>query len=176
MSITPVLQVVGYKNSGKTTTACRLIEYFAQRGLKVGSIKHDAHDFEVDYPGKDTWRHREAGASAVAISSKDKTAYMEQVGTSLEDLISRMSHMELIVVEGYKFSDYPKIVLLRDEQDLPLLDQTKEIVAIYSWFSYHHPTIPVVPMNDIETLINLLNKFLCEKHGGQYEKLCNCKG
>jgi molybdopterin-guanine dinucleotide biosynthesis adapter protein len=177
MNATPVIQVVGYKNSGKTSITCDLIKRFSGAGVKVGSIKHDAHDFEMDHPGKDTWKHREAGAVAVAISSKDKTAFIEQYGTSLDDLVARMSHLDLIVVEGYKFSSYPKIVLLRNENDLSLLDETTNVMAVGSWIPYTHPTIPVVSIEDKDKLFEISSKFLCARYrGDKYEKFCNCEG
>ncbi|RXT05839.1 molybdopterin-guanine dinucleotide biosynthesis protein B [Ammoniphilus sp. CFH 90114] len=155
-----VIQIVGYKNSGKTTTSCEMIRRFSELGWKVGSIKHDAHDFEVDYPGKDTWLHREAGAQIVAISSKDKTAIMEQQSSSLDDLLTRMSGVDLVIVEGYKFESYPKVVLLRNEGDLPLLDQANEIIAVSTWFPYQHPILPVVEKDQYEQLFQIISDFL----------------
>jgi len=163
-----ILQVVGYKNSGKTTTSCKLIEQFVKLGWKVGSIKHDAHNFEVDYPGKDTWLHREAGASVVAISSQQKTAIMEQRATPLEELIERVQGVDIIVIEGYKFESYPKIVLLRNEGDIPLIQETSGILAISSWFPYEHPSIPVVDKDNFDNLFTIINHHVQEKMGGKH--------
>jgi molybdopterin-guanine dinucleotide biosynthesis adapter protein len=156
MSSIPVIQVVGYKNSGKTTLTCELIRGLSGKGLKVGSIKHDAHDFEVDYPGKDTWQHREAGAIVVAINSRYKTAIMEQRGTTLQDLIGRIHGVDVVMVEGYKFAGYPKIVILKDERDISLLSETTGIIAIASWFSFQHETIPVVRHDDYKTMLEIV--------------------
>ncbi|WP_134704093.1 molybdopterin-guanine dinucleotide biosynthesis protein B [Ammoniphilus sp. YIM 78166] len=151
-----VIQVVGFKNSGKTTTSCEMIRRFSQMGWKVGSVKHDAHHFEVDYPGKDTWLHREAGAEVVAITSQHKTAIMEQRTTTLTSLLERMTGIDIVIVEGYKFEHYPKVVLLRHEGDLSLLEQTSQILAIATWFPYSHPTIPVVGKDQFEPLFSIL--------------------
>lgn len=166
MKETYILQVVGYKNSGKTTTSCRFIERFVKLGWRVGSIKHDAHAFEIDHPGKDTWLHREAGASVVAITSQQKTAIMEQRHTPLEDLIPRVQGVDIIVIEGYKFEHYPKVVLLRNEGDLPLLQETTGILAISSWFPFKHPTIPVVDKSNFDELFTIINEHVQEKMEG----------
>ncbi|RKD21683.1 molybdopterin-guanine dinucleotide biosynthesis protein B [Ammoniphilus oxalaticus] len=161
-----IIQVVGYKNSGKTTTCCKIIERFVEQGWKVGSIKNDAHNFEVDHPGKDTWLHREAGASVVAITSKHKTAIMEQRPTRLEHLIERMDGIELVVIEGYKFENYPKVVLLRNESDLSLVEETTEIMAIASWFPYEHPSIPVVHIDQFPELFTIIYDYVQNEMGG----------
>ena len=162
-----ILQVVGYKNSGKTTTSCKLIESFVKLGWKVGSIKHDAHTFEVDYPGKDTWLHREAGASVVAITSQQKTAIMEQRSTPLGELIERMQGVDIIIVEGYKFEHYPKVVLLRKEEDIPLIQETSGILAISSWFPFEHSSIPVVDKDNFDDLFIIINDVVREKMEGE---------
>jgi len=154
--MTKVLQVVGYKNTGKTTLVCHIIKAFAEQGWKVGSIKHDAHEFEVDHEGKDTWKHREAGASVVAITSKSKTAIMENRPTSLEQLIERMHGLDLIIVEGYKSENYPKLVLVKDEPSSIITEEASNILAICSWIPLQHETLPVIDINDLESIIQLI--------------------
>jgi len=118
-----ILQVVGYKNAGKTTLACELVRHFAQRGWRVGTIKHDAHDFEPDVPGKDTWHHRQAGAYTTAIASPTRTAWSVEQTTGLDALIAAMNGqaVDLVVVEGFKTAPHAKIVLLRGADDADLL-------------------------------------------------------
>lgn len=159
-----VIQIVGYKNSGKTTTSCEIIQRFAEKGWKVGSIKHDAHRFEVDYPGKDTWLHREAGAEVVAITSQDRTAIMEQRPSSLQDLLERINGVDIVIVEGYKFESYPKVVLLRNEGDLPLLEQAQHVLAVSTWFPFHHPTLPVVEKDQYQQLFEIIECYIEKKH------------
>lgn len=157
-----VVQIVGFKNSGKTTTSCEMIRRLVESGWKVGSIKHDAHQFEVDYPGKDTWKHREAGASVVAITSQSKTAIMEQRPVSLQALLERIDGVDVVIVEGYKFADFPKVVIIRSKEDLHLLEETTEILAISSWFPYEHPTIPVFLKDEYEQIFHTILHHLNE--------------
>jgi molybdopterin-guanine dinucleotide biosynthesis protein B len=170
MSDKAVIQVVGFKNSGKTTITCELIKRLTETGWKVGSIKHDAHHFEVDYPGKDTWLHRLAGAQVVAITSEDKTAIMEQRTTSLTDLLARIEDVDIVIVEGYKMEGYPKVVLLREENDIKLIDQATNIVAIAAWFPFNHPTIPVVSITETDQLFTIILGHI-NQFGGEYEKI-----
>ncbi|MBB6732065.1 molybdopterin-guanine dinucleotide biosynthesis protein B [Cohnella zeiphila] len=129
-----VIQVIGYKNSGKTTVVCRLVEVFKQAGLRVGTIKHDGHEFDIDAPETDTWKHRKAGADLVAITSAHRTATIENVPRSLQELVSRMESVDIVVAEGFKSEPYPKIVLLKQPEDLELLERASGAAAIMSWF------------------------------------------
>ncbi|WP_151736344.1 molybdopterin-guanine dinucleotide biosynthesis protein B [Paenibacillus tengchongensis] len=125
----PVCQIVGYKNSGKTTLICALLPYLSAHGCKVGVIKHDAHDFEADREHTDTWRHRQAGAAAVAITSPHRTALIEERRSTLTGLLAAMAPYDYVLVEGFKAAGYPKVVLLRTEQDLPLLEAPNAAAA-----------------------------------------------
>jgi molybdopterin-guanine dinucleotide biosynthesis protein B len=169
MDNSAIIQVVGYKNSGKTTLVCKLIRSLSAQGLSVGSIKHDAHQFEIDYPGKDTWLHREAGAAVVAITSQDKTAIMEQRSTTLEDILTRMDGMDVIIIEGYKFASYPKIVMVKDEAHLELLNQATNVIAIVSWIPYQHAEIPVISIQHTDQLVTKINRLVAIKQGGDHE-------
>jgi molybdopterin-guanine dinucleotide biosynthesis protein B len=108
-----VFAVVGYKKTGKTTLVCKLVSEFKQRGLRVGTVKHDVHQFQMDYPGTDTYKHREAGADAVAIASGSRwvlQAWPEEP-VPLADLLAAMRDVDVIIVEGYKQEHLPKIVI-----------------------------------------------------------------
>ncbi len=126
-----IIQIVGYKNSGKTTLACELIRTFAAEGRKVGTLKHDAHRFEPDPPDTDTWKHRRAGSSATAIVSPERTAWVLERSTPIEELVSQMEtrDLDVLIIEGFKSAPYPKIALIRDEADADLL-QLSNIVAV----------------------------------------------
>lgn len=119
----PIIQIVGYKNSGKTTLIARLVAMLHALNLRVAVIKHDVHGFEVDREGTDTYRHRQAGASAVAIVSPWRTAIVEERETPLADLIGHFQAYDLIIVEGFKREPYPKIVLIRSAEDEHLLTE-----------------------------------------------------
>lgn len=112
----PAIAIVGRHNSGKTTLIVKLIEELARRGRDVGSIKHHSHDrFEVDYPGKDSYRHREAGASETVIASPSKMARIRTLQRELEcsEIVGSMPGHDIIVVEGYRKSGLPTIELMR---------------------------------------------------------------
>lgn len=128
-----VCQIVGYKNSGKTALVCALIPFLQQEGKRVAVIKHDGHDYDMDHPGTDTWKHRQAGAMAVAITSAARTSVIEERGSSLQELIAGFSGYDYVLVEGFKQEAYPKIVLIRRQEDLELLQQTRNIAAIAAW-------------------------------------------
>lgn len=129
-----VCQIVGYKNSGKTTLICALIPLLQRRGCTVAVIKHDAHQYDMDHPGTDTWMQRQAGASAIAITSTSRTSVIEERGSSLSELISAFSGYDYVLVEGFKQeAAYPKIVLIQNEDDLQLLKMSKPVAAAAFW-------------------------------------------
>ena len=112
----PIVCIVGASNSGKTTFLEKLIPELCNRGYRVGTVKHDVHGFEMDKEGKDTWRHREAGASSVTISSPARVASIRNVETemSLEELVGHYFWQEdILLTEGYKRSRFPKIEIFR---------------------------------------------------------------
>lgn len=113
-----IINFVGKSNTGKTTLITKVISYITQQGYTVGVIKHDVHDFEIDHKEKDTYKHKEAGASTVIISNRKKYAVIKDVEeeASLEDLIELCQDKDLIIIEGYKKSPYDKIELLRKER------------------------------------------------------------
>lgn len=154
-----VLQIVGYSNSGKTTLLTKLIPLLEGAGIRVGVIKHDGgHDFEWDQPGKDTWRYREAGASLVAITSKTKTAIVEQKPQELSVLIQRLADAgaELVLVEGFKREDYPKLVLLRKPEDQELISIVSNLVGLVSWTDHGQPDVPFFDINDVANIAKLV--------------------
>ncbi|MBH5317562.1 molybdopterin-guanine dinucleotide biosynthesis protein B [Paenibacillus sp. GSMTC-2017] len=129
-----IVQIVGYKNTGKTTMVCRLTTYFKEASYRVGTIKRDAHDFQMDKPGTDTWLHQEAGAHITAISSSKRTAILKQNPDTLEQLISAMQgDVDVILIEGFKEASYPKIIMARNTSDLELLKTLLNPIALAYW-------------------------------------------
>jgi len=128
-----VIQVVGHKNTGKTTLVCRLTELLKQRNYKVGTVKSDAHDFTMDEPGTDTWRHQQAGADITAISSSRRSAILSNKPSSLAELLVHMQHVDIVLVEGFKRENHPKLVLVREEVDAGLLASLSHISAAVLW-------------------------------------------
>jgi molybdopterin-guanine dinucleotide biosynthesis protein B len=120
-----VLGIAGYSGSGKTTLLEKIIPLLKQHGLRVSVIKHAHHDFDIDRPGKDSFRHREAGAHEVMIASGHRWALMhelrQEVEPSLEELYTRLSPCDLVLVEGYKLSPIPKLEVHRTETNHALL-------------------------------------------------------
>jgi molybdopterin-guanine dinucleotide biosynthesis protein B len=151
-----VLQIVGYKNSGKTTLICQLIKQLSEKGLRVGTIKHDSHELRLDAQGTDTWKHSEAGAHTVAITSKKKTAIFKQQATPLSYLLTAMPEPDFILVEGFKHEHYPKILMIKKEDDLPLIDQLSNIIAIVSWIPLKSTRFPVWSVGRTEGLAEFL--------------------
>jgi molybdopterin-guanine dinucleotide biosynthesis protein B len=120
----------GWSGSGKTTLIEQLIPCFVRAGLKVSLIKHAHHSFDVDQPGKDSYRHREAGCTEVLVSSDRRWAQMHELRgapeVALEELIKRMSPCDLLLVEGYKAYPMPKLEVYREANGKPLLHPEDE--------------------------------------------------
>ena len=130
-----VCQVVGYKNSGKTTLVCALVERLKAKGFRVAVIKHDAHDFEMDHPGTDSYRHRAAGASAIALVSPRKTAVIREEEICLDELVNDFSSYDIILVEGFKQESYPKLVMVRRAEDRELIQNLSSVQGVVTWLS-----------------------------------------
>lgn len=108
-----VYGVTGWKNSGKTTLVERLVAEITGRGLTVSTVKHAHHGFDADHPGKDSYRHRAAGAAQVLVASRDRWALMSELrggeAPSLAELLARLDPVDLVLVEGYKRDRHPKM-------------------------------------------------------------------
>jgi len=132
-----VFGLAGWSGSGKTTLLTRLLPALIERGVSVSTIKHAHHAFDVDQPGKDSHRHREAGATEVMISSERRWALMHELRGDaeppLDQLLSRMSPVDLVIVEGFKRAAIPKLEIHRAAIGKPLLAlEDTNIVAIAS--------------------------------------------
>lgn len=132
-----VLGISGWSGSGKTTLLAELIPLLVARGVKVSTIKHAHHDFDIDTPGKDSYRHREAGAGEVLISSAKRYAIMHEhrgaAEPTLEELLTRLSPVDLVLVEGFKTSSHAKIEVWRAETGKPMLQPSDpNVIAVAS--------------------------------------------
>jgi len=132
----PIVSIVGKSDSGKTTLIEKLVPELTRRGYRIATVKHDVHGFEVDQEGKDSWRHKQAGAHTVVISSPKKVALIRDVekDLTLEEIREKLiQDVDLIVSEGYKKDVQPKIEIFRKEKHKELLC-TKEdnLIAIVS--------------------------------------------
>ncbi len=131
-----VFGVVGWKNAGKTGLMERLVTEITGRGHTVSTVKHAHHSFDVDHPGKDSFRHRMAGAREVLLASRNRFALMHELHGEAEpplaDLLGKLAPVDLVLVEGYKRDAHPKVEAFRAETNNPLIapdDPTIKAVA-----------------------------------------------
>lgn len=149
-----VYGVTGWKNTGKTGLVTRLVSHFAARGLHVSTIKHAHHSFDVDQPGRDSFRHREAGAREVIVASSERVAIMSELHDTpepgLDALLGRLSPADLVIVEGYKSAPHPKIETWRKAAGHParIAETNPTIRAIASDESLANPQLPSFDLDD----------------------------
>ncbi len=131
-----IFGIAGFSGSGKTTLIERVIPHLTARGLKVAVIKHTHHDFDMDHPGKDSWRAREAGATTVLLSSDHRTALLTEhrdTPPTLNDLLAQLPPCDLVLVEGYKREAILKLEVHRAETEQPwLFPDDPHILAVAS--------------------------------------------
>ena len=143
--------IAGYSGAGKTTLLEALIPIFVARGLRVSLIKHTHHDFDIDKPGKDSWRLREAGCAEVMLLSNRRWVLMHELRgeeePDLEAQLALFAPCDLVLIEGYKDAPYPKLEVYRAENAKPLLfgENPENIVALASDSAIELPTGVVVP-------------------------------
>lgn len=132
MTASRVFGITGWKNAGKTTLVERLVAEFVRRGWRVSTIKHAHHDVDVDQPGRDSYRHRSAGASEVAVVGGLRYAIMrEQAEAPLAEVLARLAPADLVLIEGYKREAHPKIEVRAGEAP-SLAAEDPNVVAIAS--------------------------------------------
>jgi molybdopterin-guanine dinucleotide biosynthesis protein B len=159
MSIPPIVSFVGKSNSGKTTLLEKVIRELKRRGYRVGTIKHDAHDFEMDRPGTDTWRHAQAGSDHVLISSPHKVASIRRVEQEMPllELAAQMPDVDIILTEGYKRGPAPKIEVSRRERSTSLICSPAELIAVVSDQHFDLP-IPQYGLDDAVGVADLIEE------------------
>ncbi len=156
----PVFSIVGSRsNVGKTTILCKIIEELKKRGYRVATIKHHRGDFEIDQPGKDTWKHAQAGADTVILSSPRKLAKIEKLEEeySLDDIISQIENVDIIITEGYKKEKKPKLEVIRKEISTQLVSKEEELFGIVTDFPLNN-NIPQFDFHQVEEIVNLIEK------------------
>ena len=153
--------LAGWSGAGKTTLIVRLIPEFNRRGLSVSTIKHAHHGFDVDRPGKDSYRHREAGATEVLVASAARWALMhEQRGEaepSAAELMRHMTPVDLLIVEGFKRESHDKLEIHRRETGQPLIyPGDPHIVAVLSDEALPACPLPVIDIDDVEAIADFI--------------------
>ena len=157
----PVVSFVGKKKSGKTTVVLGVIRELRDRGHRLAVIKHDTHGFEVDVPGTDSYRFREAGAEVVGISSPDKYVWLNTVEQepSLEDLVGQIGEpVDLVITEGFKKQDAPKIEVSRRARSSELVCAVDELVGITSDQPFPDYPVPQFALDDFQGLAALIEQ------------------
>jgi molybdopterin-guanine dinucleotide biosynthesis protein MobB len=157
----PVVCFVGRKNSGKTTLMEKVIAGLKAAGYRVAAVKHDAHRFEIDHPGKDSYRFSAAGADATVISSRDKTAVVLHHGEelSLESILSRfVEGVDFVLAEGYKASRFPKIEVHRKATGEPLLHPPPGGLIAVATDERVDTAVPQLDIQDSGRLVELIQK------------------
>jgi molybdopterin-guanine dinucleotide biosynthesis protein B len=156
-----IVGLAGWSGSGKTTLLVRVIPVLVGRGLRVSTIKHAHHRFDIDHPGKDSHRHRSAGASEVLICSGERWALMHELrGTApptLDELLGKLSAVDLVIVEGYKRDRHPKLEIHRPSVGKPLLyPEDPDIFAVACDVPLAPSRLPVVDLADAEAIADIL--------------------
>ena len=160
----PVVSVVGKSNSGKTTLIEKMIGELVRRGYRVATIKHNRHGFEIDHEGKDSWRHKRAGARTTVIASPLRVAVVEDVEKDLDigELVDRyIRNVDIVLSEGFKKNPFPKIEVNRSEMNQQLIcSPADNLLAVCS----DRPLtagVPCLDINDISGLVDLVEtRFL----------------
>ena len=157
----PIISIVGKSDSGKTTLIEKLVPELVRRGYRVATVKHDVHGFEVDREGKDSWRHKQAGAHTVIISSPQKIALIRDVekDSTLDEIRRRwVQDVDLLLSEGYKKDVQPKIEVFRKEKHKKLLCTKKDnLIAIVSNRKFN-VGVPCFHLEDMKGLSNFIEK------------------
>jgi molybdopterin-guanine dinucleotide biosynthesis protein B len=156
-----VIGVAGFKNAGKTTLVEKLVVALSHRGYRVSTVKHAHHSFDIDHEGRDSFRHRKAGATEVAVVSANRWALIhelrEEAEPQLDDILAKMSECDLILVEGYKRDRHDKIEVRNLDLDHPkLAGSDPTIVAIAANGAVADERVPVFDRDDVATLAEFI--------------------
>jgi molybdopterin-guanine dinucleotide biosynthesis adapter protein len=161
-SMIPIVSIVGKSNVGKTTLLEKVVRELKARGRRVATIKHDAHSFDIDHKGKDSWRHKQAGATMSLISSASKLALVVDTDRDLTLCEIRERYIrgvDLIITEGYKSESHPKIEVFRSElRREPLCNEDDSLVAIAGDPSHPPQNVPVFDLDNPAALCDFIEE------------------
>jgi molybdopterin-guanine dinucleotide biosynthesis protein MobB len=158
-----IIGLAGWSGSGKTTLITKVLPRLIARGQRVSTLKHAHHGFDLDQPGKDSFMHRTAGATEVVISSAKRFAVLHELRDEpewdLPDLLTKLAPVDLVLVEGFKRDAFPKVEIHRAANGKPLIHpDDAHIVAIASDVALPQAKVPVVDLDDIELIADVLLK------------------
>jgi molybdopterin-guanine dinucleotide biosynthesis adapter protein len=158
-----VIGLAGWSGAGKTTLLTRVIPLLRAQGLRVSVIKHAHHKFDIDTPGKDSWRHREAGAEEVLVSSANRWALMHELRGAREprlpELLQKLSRVDLVIIEGYKTEPHCKIEVYRAANDKPwLFPADPDIVAIACDVAVE-TKLPTAHLDDVAAVAAMMRRY-----------------
>lgn len=163
---TPVITIIGKSGTGKTTLLEQLIAEFKRRGYYVGTVKHHSHrGFEIDQPGKDSWRHAQAGSDHVVIASVDKIAAYRSLERelSLDEIVGQMVGLDIILVEGYKCAGKPTIEVASPIKENELLSTLDQLIGIVTEDNLDVPVPQFKPIEANSVVDFLEERFLIQK-------------
>ena len=155
----PIISIVGKSDAGKTTLIEKLIPELKRRGYRVATIKHDAHRFDIDHPGKDSYRHFHAGADWTLIGSPDKLALVRRLDRelTLDEIAAHISDVDIILTEGYKREARRRIEVSRRAHTTDLISRPEELLAIAADYPIELG-VPVYDLNDAAGLVDLIER------------------
>lgn len=166
-----VFGITGWKNSGKTTLTERLVTELTRRGWRVSTVKHAHHEFDIDKPGTDSFRHREAGAHEVAIVGGSRWALMHELRgddePTLEEVIARLSPCDLVLVEGYKREGHAKLEVRRmaARDTAPMSRHDPTILCVAADQEPEGETVPTFPLDAVAAIADFVEQALGLKTG-----------
>jgi len=162
----PVVSIVGSSGSGKTTLLEKVIAQLKKRGWRVAVLKHDAHGFDIDHEGKDSWRHKKAGAATVALSSPDKFAVIKDVGSEWPPeriIASYLTDADIVITEGYKKGPFPKIEVVRAAHSKRPVAAKDPLLLAYASDVALKTTVPIFGIDDYKGVARFIEKEVLKK-------------
>lgn len=158
----PVLSIIGKSNSGKTTLLEKLIPELKQSGYRVATIKHHSHaGFEIDQPGKDTWRHAQAGSDLVIIAAPDKIATIRRLerALTLDEILAGIDGVDIVLTDGFKRGGKPALEVLRQASGAEMIGDPGQVLAIASDFPIE-TEIPRFDLDDVAGIVGWIEEHI----------------
>lgn len=156
-----VFAVSGIKNSGKTTLVSKLVTALTSMGYKVGVIKHDGHEFKADHEGTDSYKHKAAGAQNVIVYSKTKLMMVQDLeAPDINEIIKLQQHMDIIILEGMKYSSFPKIEVVRKAISQQIVCDPSTLLAVATDVPIEVKGVPIIPLDDFEKILDVVLNYI----------------